>query len=99
MDRLRRGETRAELSPPHAHLVGLRGRGISGLAQLMVDRGMRVTGEERVDGPAAERLRELGVRLHPAHCPRGAQLLVYSPETAREHPARLSAARRGVAQG
>jgi UDP-N-acetylmuramate--alanine ligase len=99
MDRLRRGEARAEVSPPHAHLVAGGGRGMPGLAQVLTERGFRVTGSEPYAGPAAERLRKLGARLHPAHCPRGAQFLVYGADVDREHPARLAAVRRGVAQG
>ena len=63
MDRLRRGEARTELAPVHAHLVGIAGRGMSGLAQMLVQRGMLVTGSERSTGPGVERLR---IRALPA---------------------------------
>jgi UDP-N-acetylmuramate--alanine ligase len=98
MDRLRRGETRVEVAPAHAHLVGIAGRGMSGLAQVLVQRGMRVTGSGRPSHPAIERLRRLGARVHAGHSPRGAQWLVYHPEIGREHPARLAATRRGIDQ-
>jgi len=98
MDRLRRGETRVEVAPAHAHLVGIAGRGMSGVAQVLVQRGLRVTGSGRPNHPASERLRRLGARIHIGHPPRGAQLLVYHPEVGREHPARLVASRRGIDQ-
>lgn len=98
MDRLRRGNTRAEVAPAHAHLVGIAGRGMSGLAQMLVQRGMRVTGSESSGRPAVERLRRLGARIHPGHSPQGAQFLVYHPEVGRDHPSRLAAARRGMDQ-
>ncbi|SIO02581.1 UDP-N-acetylmuramate--L-alanine ligase [Singulisphaera sp. GP187] len=98
MDRLRRGETRAEVAPAHAHLVGIAGRGMSGLAQLLVQRGMLVTGSEPSSRPAVERLKRLGARIHAGHSPRGAQFLVYHPEVGRDHPSRLAATRRGIDQ-
>ena len=83
-----------------AHLVGLDGRGMSGLAQMLVQRGFEVTGSSTTPGPAGDRLRRLGVRVHAGHSPRSvarsARLLVYGPEVPREHPDRLSAVRFGV---
>ena len=85
-----------------AHLVGLDGKGMPGLAQMLVRRGYRVTGSIDVPGPTADRLRKVGVRVHAGHSPRSiprsARLLVYSPDVPIEHPDRLSAARMGVEQ-
>jgi UDP-N-acetylmuramate--alanine ligase len=84
------------------HLVGLDGRGMSGLAQMLVQRGFVVTGSNPTPSPTTERLKRLGVRVHAGHSPRSfprsARLLVYSPDIPREHPDRLSAARSGIEQ-
>ena len=103
MDRGRRGRTRAEVVPAHAHLVGIAGRGMSGLAQMLVRRGVKVTGSERDVGPIVDRLRRLGVRVHAGHAPpawpRAAGWLICAPEIGRAHPDRLVADRLGIARG
>jgi UDP-N-acetylmuramate--alanine ligase len=73
-----------------------------GLAQALVQQGMSVSGS----GPSARdpsgwlRRAEVTLRADPGtrRLPPGTRLLVYPPEVGREHPARLSATRRGVAQ-
>lgn len=85
-----------------AHLVGLGGRGMSGLAQILAQRGFSVSGSAWATDRVAERLRKLGIRVHhghaPGHVPRAARLLVYAPDVEREDPERLVALRRGVPQ-
>jgi UDP-N-acetylmuramate--alanine ligase len=102
MDRTGTGLAPLDDGPHQAHLVGLDGRGMSGLAQMLVQRGFVVTGSAGNPSPAMDRLRRLGVRVHAGHSPRSvprsARLLVYSPEVPVEHPDRLSAARVGVEQ-
>ena len=72
---------------------------MTGLAQLLVRRGERVSGSA---GPGVVRLRRLGVQVGggraPGLLPRDAGLLVYSPEVPREDPERLRAARLGMPQ-
>lgn len=103
MDRSGQGAAGTGHGPAHAHLVGVAGRGLPGLAQVFAQRGVVVTGSERGSCPTVDRLRQLGVRVHCGHgprpCPRSAQFLVYGSEIGRAHPERLSAARRGVMQG
>jgi UDP-N-acetylmuramate--alanine ligase len=102
MDRTGTGLAPVGNGSHQAHLVGLDGRSMSGLAQMLVQRGFVVTGSVRTPSLATERLRRLGVRVHAGHSPgsvpRSARFLVYSPEVPREHPDRLSAARVGVEQ-
>jgi UDP-N-acetylmuramate--alanine ligase len=102
MEWLRPGERHLATPAERTHLVGLGRPGMSGLAQMLVQRGATVTGSATSTNPAVERLRRMGVRLHAGHptrlCPDGVQLLVYSPGIGSEHPERLSAARRGIAQ-
>lgn len=102
MDRMGTGFASVGQGPNRAHLVGLDGRGMTGLAQMLVQQGCVVTGSVPNQGPEAERIRRLGVRVHSGHphrsLPRSARLLVYGPGVPREHPDRLSAASRGVEQ-
>ena len=102
MDRTGTGLGPVGKEPHQAHLVGLDGRGMTGLAQMLIQRGFVVTGSVAAPHPTSERLRRFGVRVHAGHTPRSvprsARLLVYSPEVPREHPDRLNAARWGIEQ-
>src|SRR5438270_6586714 len=102
MDRAERGEAGGDSAIARAHLVGIGVRGMSGLAQMLLQRGFSVTGSDRGCVPARDRLRQLGIRVHaghsPAHVPRSARMLVYPPGLARDDPERLAAARLGVPQ-
>jgi UDP-N-acetylmuramate--alanine ligase len=50
-----------------AHFVGIGGTGLSPLAQVLLGRGVTVTGSDQQDGPRIIRLRELGARIHIGH--------------------------------
>jgi UDP-N-acetylmuramate--alanine ligase len=62
------------------HFVGIGGAGMSGLALVAHALGARVTGSDRADSPACERLRALGIEVavghDAAHYPPGAELVV-----------------------
>ncbi len=102
MDRTGTGIAPVGKETHQAHLVGLDGRGMSGLAQMLVQRGFVVTGSNPAPSANTERLKRLGVRVHAGHSPRSvarsARLVVYSPETPLDHPDRLSALRSGIEQ-
>jgi UDP-N-acetylmuramate--alanine ligase len=77
-------------------------KGMTGLAQLLVRRGMTVSGSAAATAPGVAGLRRLGIQVSaghaPGHLPRDVGLLVYSPEAPREDPQRLRATRLGVPQ-
>src|SRR5690349_2884699 len=87
----------------HVHMAGVAGRGMAGLAQMLVQRGVVVTGSEPSPGPAVDRLHALGVRVQvhtgepPRLGPRSARWLIQGAETetGRSRLDRLVAARRG----
>ena len=73
--RTRRATSRARCSPPRSHgrdrggrgragkihLVGIGGAGMSGWARVAVQLGATVSGSDRAESPALEKLRALGV--------------------------------------
>ncbi len=63
MDRTGPGGFVAGVEAPHAHVLGIDGRGMSGLAQNLVQKGMAVTGSEAFPGGDLAGLRGLGVRV------------------------------------
>lgn len=49
------------------HFVGIGGAGMSALAELLLARGLEVSGCDRQPGPATARLEALGVKVHAGH--------------------------------
>ncbi len=62
------------------HLVGVGGAGMSGWARVAVQLGATVSGSDRAESPALEKLRALGVTVHVGHdaanVPEGADVFV-----------------------
>jgi len=51
------------------HFIGIGGTGLSAIARLLLERGQSVSGSDRQDSPALERLRELGAHITLGHAP------------------------------
>ncbi|HAS32164.1 MAG: UDP-N-acetylmuramate--L-alanine ligase [Microbacterium sp.] len=50
-----------------AHFIGIGGSGMSGLARMFLQRGIRVSGSDRADSAALRELAELGATVHVGH--------------------------------
>lgn len=50
-----------------AHFIGIGGSGMSGLAGMFLDRGIRVSGSDRADSAALRALAARGARVHVGH--------------------------------
>jgi UDP-N-acetylmuramate--alanine ligase len=50
-----------------AHFIGIGGSGMSGLARMFLERGIRVSGSDRADSKALRDLAALGARVHVGH--------------------------------
>ncbi|HWL76230.1 UDP-N-acetylmuramate--L-alanine ligase [Microbacterium sp.] len=50
-----------------AHFIGIGGSGMSGLAGMFLDRGIRVSGSDRADSAALQALAARGARVHVGH--------------------------------
>src|SRR4051794_16964884 len=50
-----------------AHFIGIGGSGMSGLARMFLERGIRVSGSDRSDSAALRELAALGARVHVGH--------------------------------
>ncbi|GAC1475939.1 MAG: UDP-N-acetylmuramate--L-alanine ligase [Isosphaeraceae bacterium] len=101
-DRSRQVGAKAGAEAPHAHVLGIDGQGMAGLAQSLLQRGMAVTGSEEGRNPSLSRLQRGGLPVRRASLPhafsRRTRLLLHGPEILREHSARLGALRRGIRQ-
>ena len=50
-----------------AHFIGIGGSGMSGLAQMFLDAGIRVSGSDRADSANLQALAALGADVHVGH--------------------------------
>src|SRR5216110_1620198 len=79
----------------HIHFVGIGGAGMSGIAEILLNLGYRVTGSDARRNDAVERLEQLGAKVftgHDAAHIEGAHVVVYSSAVPRDN-AELQAAR------
>ena len=70
------------------HFVGIGGAGMSGIAEVLLNMGYRITGSDLKRGEAVERLERLGAKVFIGHEPshvEGAHVVVYSSAVARDN--------------
>ncbi|MFC0528835.1 UDP-N-acetylmuramate--L-alanine ligase [Phytohabitans kaempferiae] len=81
------------------HLIGVGGVGMSGLARLLLTRGVPVSGSELREWPSLAGLRALGGTVHMAHEASnldGVDTVVYSTAIPQDHLELVEARRRGL---
>jgi UDP-N-acetylmuramate--alanine ligase len=91
------GLTAEELG--RVHLVGVGGVGMSGLARLLLTRGIPTSGSELREWPALAALRALGGTIHMSHTPSnldGVDTVIYSTAIPADHLELVEARRRGL---
>jgi UDP-N-acetylmuramate--alanine ligase len=84
----------------HVHLVGIGGAGMSGIAEVLLDYDVEVSGSDQARSEVTERLAALGARItygHDAANAAGADLVVYSSAVPQDNVEVDAARRRGVA--
>ncbi len=83
----------------HAHFVGIGGAGMSGIAEVLLQYEVTVSGCDQSSSEATERLRSLGVAIATGHSIdhlQGVDLLVISSAIAAGNPEVAEAKRRGI---
>ncbi len=83
----------------HVHFVGIGGSGMSGIARMFVEAGIRVSGSDSRESNATMTLRELGVQVdigHDAHHVADADQLVVTGALWLDNPEYVEALRRGI---
>src|SRR5205814_4096171 len=81
------------------HFVGIGGVGMSGIAEVLLNLGYRVTGSDQKRSELVERLERLGAKVCLGHEPshvEGAHVVVYSSAVARDNVEVQVARQRGV---
>jgi UDP-N-acetylmuramate--alanine ligase len=83
----------------HIHFVGIGGSGMSGIAEILINLGYRVTGSDARRNDVIERLEQLGAKVcigHEAANVEGAHVVVYSSAVSRDNVEVQAARQRGV---
>ncbi len=78
----------------HIHFVGIGGIGMSGIAELLMNLGYRVSGSDLKESAITRRLASLGGEIHYGHKAeyvRGADVVVYSSAVSEDNPEILEA--------
>lgn len=82
------------------HLVGMGGAGMSGLARLMIDRGVRVSGSDMRDSGRLETLRAQGADVFighdPSHVSADVDAVIDTPIIPDDNPEVVAARERGI---
>jgi UDP-N-acetylmuramate--alanine ligase len=83
----------------HIHFVGIGGAGMSGIAEILLEYDLEVSGCDQSLGEVTQRLADLGARIEQGHSPdhlEGIELLVTSSAVAEDNPEVREARRRGI---
>ncbi len=81
------------------HFVGIGGIGMSGIAEIMLNRGFEISGSDMNESGNTERLRELGIKIsigHSAENLSDCDVLVYSSAVNRDNPEVKEAMERNI---
>jgi UDP-N-acetylmuramate--alanine ligase len=83
-----------------AHFIGIGGSGMSGLARMFLERGIRVSGSDRADSPGLRQLEALGATVFVghdvAHLPIDADTVIHTGAIWPENPEFVQAKARGL---
>ncbi|MFH1734385.1 MAG: UDP-N-acetylmuramate--L-alanine ligase [bacterium] len=80
-------------------MIGIGGIGMSGIAEVLMNQGFRLTGSDLNDSELIERLRGLGAEIHRGHQTanvEGAELVVYSSAVKSDNVELVAARKSGI---
>lgn len=86
-------------SGAHIHFIGIGGISMSGLAQIMLERGFHVTGSDRAKTHITDKLEKLGAVVYEGHRAQnvsGADLVVYTAAVHNDNPEIQQAQKEGI---
>ncbi len=90
------------IAPKKIHFIGIAGVGMSALAQLMTDEGIRITGSDSTWFPTLKTIERLGIPVtigyKAENIPRDTELVVHTDAAYVDNVERIEARRRGVPQ-
>jgi UDP-N-acetylmuramate--L-alanine ligase len=86
--------------PIWVHFIGIGGISMSGLAEILLDRGFKVTGSDMKASPLTEHLASLGVKIYVPQSGEnvqdGVELCIYTAAISESNPELKEVKRRGI---
>ena len=83
----------------HIHFIGIGGISMSGLAEILLNKGYKVTGTDSKNSPIIQRLISLGAHIYIKHSKnniKGADLIVYTDAISSDNEELIAAYESGV---
>lgn len=83
----------------HVHCIGIGGIGLSGLADILLSNGIKVSGSDMKEGDITDKLIEKGANVYLGHRAKNidsADLIVYSSAVSPDNPELLAAEEKGI---
>lgn len=83
----------------HIHFIGIGGISMSGLAQITLKNGLKVTGSDRSKSPITDKLESLGATVFEGHAGenvKGADLVVHTAAVHDDNPEIIAAKEAGI---
>ncbi|MFH1201349.1 MAG: UDP-N-acetylmuramate--L-alanine ligase [Candidatus Omnitrophota bacterium] len=83
----------------HIHFIGIGGIGMSGIAQLYLEKGVVVSGSDLKMSPITEKLISQGAKIYIGHSPaniNGADTVIYSSAIKDDNPEFIEVAKRNI---
>ena len=83
----------------HVHFVGIGGIGMSGIAEVLLNLGYKVSGSDLKPSSVTERLAAMGAVIHQGHCEQniaGAEVVIISSAVTRNNPEVITAQQRHI---
>lgn len=83
----------------HIHFIGIGGISMSGLAQIMLKNGFKVTGSDRAKSHITKKLEDLGATIFEGHSEeniKGATLIVHTAAISNDNPEMQAAKASGI---
>jgi len=81
------------------HMVGVGGIGMSGIAEILLDRGFEVSGSDRQLTEITDRLEKLGAKIYKGHAGKNldqADVVVYSSAVHQDNPELIAAVEKKI---
>lgn len=81
------------------HFIGIGGISMSGIAEILIDNGYRVSGSDRNRSHLTDKLKDLGVDVKIGHDEKnvyGADIVVYTAAVKEDNPEMIEAGRLGI---
>jgi UDP-N-acetylmuramate--alanine ligase len=83
----------------HIHFIGIGGIGMSGLAQILLEKGYYISGSDKIQSGITKRLAGKGVQFYDSHAAKNltnCDLVVYSSAVDQDNPERKEAVRLNI---